>query len=101
MSNLEALRDLIERVSPGWLVDTTNHDYINDSGTSIVTANTGTILRGEGTGGAKRSWYMSWPLPGEDFEMDGNTLRIYTPYHAYTGGRAIVLMMKFNPPAES
>lgn len=114
-----ALRALIDRVEPGWRVSVTNHDYIKDSGERVVTRTFiapdqtyrhegKTHLTREGgpaymsreVGGGRREFRYQWPVKGDDFEVDGLTLRVFNPSHAYVhGGRAIVLTLTFRPPA--
>ena len=51
----------------------------------------------EGKGGRKS--YYCWPKEGSDFEIDGLTLRLYNPSHAYVGGRrAITHEFTYSPP---
>lgn len=102
---LSALAALVEQVAPGWTVDITNHDYITASGRKVITA-VRESLYGGGPGFTDRAekgrqeGYYAWPSEGDDFEVDGLTLRVYNPSHTYVGGRrAITLTMVFAPPA--
>ncbi|MBD3004567.1 hypothetical protein [Streptomyces sp. 5-10] len=116
---MDALRELWERVEEGWRVKVTNHDYAMDGGERIVTlkftmpdqtyradGRTHLIRKGgpaflsREVNGRRREFRHELPVEGDDFEVEGRTLRIYNPSHAYVhGGRAIVLTLEFQPPA--
>ena len=102
MSDMKALAALRESVTPGTVVQVVNHDYMPGSGTRKVLSVSDNLY------GSGRPGYISsgetkderysfvWPQDGDDFEVDGNELRIYNPSHAYVGGRrTISLTMKF------
>lgn len=102
-----ALAALIAEVQPGWTMDVTNHDYPADGGRHVVTE-VSTNVHGSGpglhsrrkrTGRPATASYLIWPTPERDFEVEGRTLRIYNPDHAYVhGNRALILEMRFLPP---
>lgn len=102
MKNMTALARLRERVTAGTIVHVTNHDYSPGSGTRTVlsvsdnlygTGRPGYISSGEVSG---KRYHFTWPVEADDFEADGDELRIYNPSHAYVhGNRAITLTMKF------
>ncbi|AXK35782.1 hypothetical protein DVA86_27275 [Streptomyces armeniacus] len=112
--NVAALMELQDRVQPGTRLHVINHDYSADGGTREVTrtyvtpdqtyrheGRTHVVRTGGPTfesreiGGARREFRYQWPLEGDDFQVSGNTLRIFKPYHAYAGDRAIILTMTF------
>lgn len=101
MSSMQDLQALMQRVVPGVVVHTTNHDYIKDSGTSRVTRisdnlyGTGRPGYESKTAGSGKLWHYVWPEENTDFEVLGNELRIYNQKHSYTGGRAIILTLRF------
>lgn len=102
MKDMTALTRLRERVVPGTVVHVTNHDYLAGSGTRKVlsvsdnlygTGRPGYISSGESKG---KRYHFTWPSPEDDFEVNGNELRIYNPSHAYVhGSRAVTLTMRF------
>lgn len=102
MSDMKALAALRESVTPGTVVRVVNHDYTPSSGTRKVLAVTdnlyssgrpGYISSGEVKG---KRYYFAWPTETDDFEVNGNELRIYNPSHAYVyGSRAVTLTMRF------
>lgn len=111
---LAALMELQERAQPGTRLHVINHDLIADGGTQEITrtfvlqdqtyrheGRTHVVRKGgpafdsREIGGARREFWYQWPLEGDDFEVSGNTLRVFKSYHAYTGGRAIILTMTF------
>jgi hypothetical protein len=95
--DITALRALVEQIEPGWTVETTNHDYIKDSGARVVTSVDDKTLHEKGTGSDRRSFYYAWPKEGDDFEVQGRTLRTYRQSY---GSRVIALTMTFAPPQE-
>lgn len=102
MSDMKALDQLRERVTAGTVVHVINHDYTPGSGDQKVlsvsdnlygTGRPGYISSGETRG---KRYHFTWPTPDDDFETDGNELRIYNPSHAYVhGNRAVKLTMRF------
>lgn len=99
MGSMKELDALVRRVVPGVVVHTTNHDYIKDSGTAEVIVVSDSIYGLDRPGyvtkvGNLRRHY-SWPEESDDFEVHGDELQVYKPYHAYTGGRALILTLRF------
>lgn len=117
--DMEALGALVGRVEVGWTVDVTNHDYIKDSGVRVIESlfttpdqtyrwkgedhlmrkgGPGYIARGRGKD--RRAFRYQFPVEGDDFEVEGDTLKIFNPSHAYVyGNRAITLTLVFRPPS--
>lgn len=118
MGDMAALNALRERVAEGTRYTLTDHDYIAHSGDRVVTrtyvmddqtwrnrktGETGVTSKGgpafnsrPAKGSGPESYYQ-WPTSeDDDFEVEGTTLRVYKPYHAYTGGRAIILTFEFH-----
>lgn len=99
--DMAALAELRERVTPGMRLRIINHDYANDSGTATVDEVTAEVVHvklDKARHSQARKYtrsYISWPKEGDDFEVSGTTLRIFKPYHAYTGGRAIIRTYRF------
>lgn len=109
--NMDDLKKLREFVRVGTRINIRYLDYISGGTERVVTAcrdNIQGAYRGietEGfprTKGGKGRGYFLWPEEGDDFEVDVDsmTLRLYSPNHAYTGGRALTLVMKFTEGGE-
>jgi hypothetical protein len=99
---MDELRELIGTVTPGTRVTITNHDYTNDSGTGTVEKidSHGLLTRRDkplkSQGRSFRTSYLGWGSPDMDLEVEGRTVRVYNPSHAYVGGRrAIILTLEF------
>ncbi|MFJ2778139.1 MULTISPECIES: hypothetical protein [unclassified Kitasatospora] len=104
--DMRKLRELIEEVRPGWRVEVTNHDYIKDSRQTTVThllddvygsGRPGYIARIDGPavksqGRSFTTSYFTWPQDGDDFEVQGLTLRRYRQSY---GSRVCALTLKF------
>lgn len=116
-SDMNALQALIEQIEPGWTVDVTDYDYGAHSGRRTITRTYtmadqtyrhegrthvarkgGPAYNSKGPNG--REYYYQFPVEGDDFEVDGLTLRIFNPSHAYVGGRrAITHEFRYSPPS--
>ncbi|MFB7858819.1 hypothetical protein [Rhodococcus qingshengii] len=117
---MSALRALIAQVEPGWRVESTTSQIRGITITSVVTRTFmakdqtytykgethvtragGPAYMSREISGKRREFRYQWPLEGDDFEVEGTTLRIYNPAHAYVNGaRAIVLTLVFSPPQD-
>ncbi|MDQ1041519.1 hypothetical protein QFZ75_008021 [Streptomyces sp. V3I8] len=101
--HMAALVALIDQVAPGWTVHHTSQEANEGGGTAVVD-HVSAHLYGGGPGytskQGKRSSYHVWPTEGADFEVDGLTLRVYNPSHAYVNGRrALTHEFRYAPPA--
>ena len=97
--HFQALQELIRTVKVGDRIDLVDHDYYKHTGPRVVTGVTDEMLHTQRTRNGVGS-YMRWPTDGDptqDFEVEGRTLKIFNPKHAYVhGNRAIVLELTFH-----
>lgn len=98
---------LSARITPGWTVDITDHDYLADSreGAHVEQISSeGMIFR------PRRPWSsqgrtftvgsLAWE--GGDWEFDGDTARLFHTPPPHTGkSRRLIKTYRFHPPRET
>ena len=91
---MDALANLIEFVKEGTVYTIDSSEPNEERGSELLVTSVSSSMFGSGDPGfrSKRvkgggESYFRWPKEGSDFEVDGTTLRIYNPSHAYNGGR--------------
>jgi hypothetical protein len=94
--DMEALRELREKLRDGIHLHVTDHDYGNRSGERVITGINDAGMWSTLTPRRKTAVESHLMWPENDFIVDGNTLHIEKPYHAYTGGRAKILTLMFH-----
>lgn len=112
--DMKALAELIERVQVGTFLQSVGYDantgesfghvtHVSDdlyrSGRAGIIHTLNKPVRNQGR--TFTSGYLMWPQEGDDFEIDGDTLKMFNPSHPYVGGRrAIVSKVTFTfvPP---
>lgn len=110
--DVTALAELIARVQVGWRVDAFSHGCNEGVSAGTITRLSDSV-HGSGKAGFIRTQdkptrsqgrtfthaHFTWPVEGDDFEIEGATLREYS-YSAYTGGRALSLAITFSAPTD-
>lgn len=107
----DALAALRERVDVGWKVDTTDHDILSNSGSATIERFVDDVYKSGKAGYFTRlsksvksqgrkftTGYAMWPVVGDDFEVDGDTIKWFKPYSSRTGGRAIMRTSVYSAP---
>lgn len=110
-SDMEALRALIARVQVGWRVDMFSHGRNEGASSGEITALVDDLY-GDGPGWRRTldrpvrsqgrtftTGYGHWPKEGDDFEVEGNTVREYRNQPPHLGKpRQITVEMTFRAP---
>ncbi|MFF8902520.1 hypothetical protein ACF082_34180 [Streptomyces lydicus] len=94
--NMERLWELVALVQSGWTVHWTSHEDNEFRGQLSVAEVSGSEVRMNPTKGAPSRY--TWPLEGDDFTIEGTAITKYKADHAYTGGRASTLTLRFEAP---
>ncbi|WP_340375891.1 hypothetical protein U5640_12490 [Streptomyces sp. SS7] len=94
--NMERLRELIALVQSGWTVHWTSHEANEFRGQLSIAEVGVSEVRMNPTKGAPSLY--TWPLEGDDFTIEGTAITKYKADHAYTGGRASTLTLRFEAP---
>lgn len=94
--NMERLRELIALVQSGWTVHWTS-DEANEFRGQLSVAEVSASHVGMNPARGAPSRY-TWPLEGDDFTIEGTAITEYKADHAYTGGRASTLTLRFEAP---
>ncbi|MGW4103386.1 hypothetical protein [Streptomyces sp. NPDC004976] len=94
--NMERLQKLIGLVQSGWTVHWTSHEANEFRGELSVAEVGVSEVRMNPTKAAPSRY--TWPLEGDDFTIEGTAITEYKADHAYTGGRASTLTLRFEAP---
>jgi hypothetical protein len=106
MGDMAALRELREKITEGWRVKITDHDYANDGrdGTVEKVTDDGLVIRPDhpwsSQGRKFRTMNFTW---GGDMDVEGATVRLCvvpssTTSRSTKGVRRLVKTFKFTPP---
>lgn len=109
--DMAALRGLIERVQVGWRVEVFSHGCNEGASSGVITALVDDLYGGgpgwrrtldrpvRSQGRTYTSWHGYWPEEGDDFTVEGNTLREYRNPPPHLGKpRRITAEMTFIAP---
>lgn len=108
--DMQALAELIARVQVGTRVKVVGHGVNEGTRTGVVTRLSDSLY-GSGEAGCIHTLdrvirsqgrtfgtgYITWPVDGDDFKIEGNTLREYTN-SVYAGGRCLAVEITFTDP---
>ncbi|MFE7120767.1 hypothetical protein ACFU99_35585 [Streptomyces sp. NPDC057654] len=96
--SMRKLRELITLVQSGWAVHWISHEANEFRGQLDVAEVSASGVRMNHAQGAPSRY--AWPLEGDDFTIQGTAITEYKADHAYTGGRASTLTLRFEAPRQ-
>lgn len=111
--DMEALRALIERVQVGWRIEHYGYGVNEGASSGTITALVADLYGGgpgwrrtldrpvSSQGRRFTTGYGHWPTEGDDFTVDGNTVREYRNPPRHTGKpRSLAVEYTFHAPTD-